>query len=518
MQDDHITPMPADAVAVIGAGPAGLAAAAWLSRHGLAPVLFEASDAVGGQWNASAPTSATWPGMRTNTSRVLTAFSDLDHPDGTPTYPTREAMHGYLARYAEATGVARRIRFRTRVARLERAEAGWLVVSATDGAERRDVFPRVVVATGRHTHPRVPAIPGLRTFSGALGVAHTAAYDGPARYRGATVVVAGCSISALEIASEIALNGGRVVTAQRRQRYVLPKLIGGVPTDHVMFNRAAALAGERLPPEAVAGGLKAAVLRAAGSPAQYGADAPADNIFAAGITQSQHYLPAVADGRITVRPWIETVEGRTIRFLDGRTTDADALLLGTGYGPSLPFLAPDLAGTLGAASGDLDLADHTFHPDLPGLAFVGLYDLVGPYFPVLELQARWVAYTFAGVIPAPTPADLEAALERGRTLRSMGPPPMHALAVLFARRAGVEPDPAAWPDLERSLLFGPLAPASFRLDGPDRLPYAAERTALAAASFGRDGSNAYTAEEASLRDLVLASPRPGAPEAIRRAG
>jgi hypothetical protein len=28
-----------------------------------------------------------------------------------------------------------------------------------------------------------------------------------------------------------------------------------------------------------------------------------------------------------------------------------------------------------------------FHPDLKGLAFLGLFDLVGPFFPVLELQA-----------------------------------------------------------------------------------------------------------------------------------
>jgi dimethylaniline monooxygenase (N-oxide forming) len=84
--------MPERTVAVIGGGPAGLVAARFLKKHGFDPVVFEAAAAVGGQWNAGSPSSAVWPGMRTNTSRVLTAFSDLDHPNGTSVYPSQPDM------------------------------------------------------------------------------------------------------------------------------------------------------------------------------------------------------------------------------------------------------------------------------------------------------------------------------------------------------------------------------------------------------------------------------------------
>lgn len=72
--------------AVIGAGPAGLVAARWLIARDLEPVIFEASSRLGGQWNSASAWSATWPGMRTNTSRVMNAFSDLDHAPGMPSY------------------------------------------------------------------------------------------------------------------------------------------------------------------------------------------------------------------------------------------------------------------------------------------------------------------------------------------------------------------------------------------------------------------------------------------------
>lgn len=496
---------PSNIVAIIGAGPAGLVAARWLAQHGFEPMLFEAADQLGGQWNANSPMSGTWRGMRTNTSRVMTRFSDLDHPEGTHIYPSREEMQAYLERYAQVFRLTPRIRTRTRVDALRKAEnGGWLISWRRDGEAQTEHFARVVVASGRYVAPDVPKVAGLERFTGALGTAHTSQYDGGQAYRGQDVLVAGCSISALEIASDIALSGARSVTAcYRRQRYVLPKLLAGVPTDHVMFTRMAALLGETLPPDALAAGLKAKVVNVAGSPDQFGAPAPEDNIFAAGITQSQNFLPLVAEGRIRVAPWIDAVDGRGVRFSDGSEGSFDAILFGTGYRLSLPFLAPDLAETLNLDHLAMDLCDHTFHPALDGLAFAGFYDQAGPLLPVLELQARWISYAWAGTVPAPGPEQLAAGVARSRAMRAMSRGiPMQVMALTFARNAGVEPDPRRWPDLERALLFGPLAPVSFRLEGPDSLVTAPAETAQAAAAFGAIRSPGMTDEERTLKDFL----------------
>lgn len=494
-------------VAIIGAGPAGLVTARWLKERGFDPVLYEASADLGGQWNPGGLHSATWPGMVTNTSRVMTAFSDLDHAPGTAIYPGLADMHAYLGRYADMFGLRPAIRFGARVERLSRASSGgWTIRAHVNGQSQEETFGRVVLASGRHLEGEIPDVAGMETFAGKHDIRHTRQYAGPERYRGGSVLVAGCSISALEIATDLAQSGAKVSLACRRQRYVLPKLIAGVPADHMLFTRAAALAGEHLPPEAAAAGLKAQVLRAAGSPEQYGALAPDPDIFAAGVTQCQGFLPAVAEGRITVRPWIAAIDGPSIRFADGHQDRFDAVLFGTGYRMSLPWLSPEIAATVELDGQGVTLFADSFHPDLDGLAFVGLYDLVGPYFPVLELQARYVAGYWAGKVAMPVRAKMEAGLAEARRTRGTPARPMHMMALGFARRAGVEPLIETRPQLERALLFGPLSPASFRLDGPDSLSVAALRTCQAAAAFGAICGTDFTVEEAQLRSAIFGQP------------
>ena len=59
------------AVAVIGAGPAGLVAAKHALEAGFDVTVFEAQDDLGGQWNTASPISGVWPGMRTDRKSVV---------------------------------------------------------------------------------------------------------------------------------------------------------------------------------------------------------------------------------------------------------------------------------------------------------------------------------------------------------------------------------------------------------------------------------------------------------------
>jgi dimethylaniline monooxygenase (N-oxide forming) len=486
-------------VAVIGAGPGGLVAARWLLSQGFEPTIFEQAPMLGGQWTGLDGRSGVWPSMHTNSSRVLTAFGDLEHETDL-VYPSNRDILDYLRRYAETFGLVARIMFGTQVELIRRNGARWLV--RHPGGE--ESFDRVVVASGRFHAPAIPPVPGLETFAGSAGATSTYNYRGPSAYQGKRVLVAGCAISALEIAAELAqLGAARVVVTQRRQRYVLPKFAAGVPSDHRIYTRYGTLASETLQAAEIDRQLKEIVVAAAGSPEQYGAPAPDPSLFVAGLTLNQHYLPLVAEGRITVRPWMESIADTTVVFADGHAEEFDGIVFGTGFNLSLAFLDEEIRRILNLDPVHMDADRYTFHPDLPGLAFMGMWDQSGGYFVPLELQARWIAYAWGGTIASPTESDQRLAVKAYRSRRGASQKTrMNLVAVTFARAAGVEPNPDNWPQLRRALLFGPLAPSCFRLEGPDALAHAQTQFARDATTFGAITSNELTERERSYWSLV----------------
>jgi dimethylaniline monooxygenase (N-oxide forming) len=433
-------------IAVIGAGPSGLAAAKHALEAGFDVTVFEASDALGGQWHTTATHSGVWPGMHTNTSRAMTAFSDFPAPAGLPLHPAAEQIHAYLEAYAHAFGVGERIRLGTRV---EEVRPGWTV----DG----EPFDGVV-ASGRFRKPRLP--PGVDAFRGEL--IHAFSYPGAGAFRDRAVLVYGNGISGLEIASDLAPSA-RVTSAFRKPRYVIQKVVAGVSSDWQWYTQFGALERRLLPRDAWGRRQRERILRVAGNPADFGAPEPSEDLVVAGVSLCQDYLAQVRDGSITCRPGIASIEGRDVTFTDGSRQRVDVIVRATGYDLDLPYLARPVRELLGPAPA---LYQRTFHPDLPGLGVIGQFLAQGPYFPLLELQARWIVAAWSGDVALP--GDMRAA----------EPPPLdahNALALSLSEELGVAPDPADWPDLGEPLLFGPMLPPRYRLAGPGAQPQARTR-------------------------------------------
>ena len=446
-------------VAVIGAGPGGLAAAKHAIEHGYEVTVFEASDDLGGQWNTTAAHSGIWPGMRTNTSRAMTAFSDYAAPGGYGLHPLAEQVQDYLRGYADEFGVTDRIRFAAEVVDLRPA---WRV--------NGEPFDAVVVASGRFRAPVLPS--GVEGFTGEM--LHAYDYSGAVRFRDRRVLVYGNGVSGHEIASDIA-TVCPVVSAYRKPRYVLQKNVDGVPSDWQWYTHIGALRRAVMPADKYAAMLRERVLRVAGNPAAFGAPEPDADILVAGHSLCQDYLAQVRAGQIRCKPAIAGVDADRVTFADGTRERFDVIICATGYRLDLPYLDEGLRSVLGP---DLRLHLRTMHPDLPGLGVVGLFAAQGPYLPLLELQARWLVGVWSGQVAAPDERLARASLA--------APTPAidshQVLALALSEAAGVAPDVHTRPDLAEPLLFGPMLPPRYRLDGPGARADAAEslRAQLAA--------------------------------------
>jgi putative flavoprotein involved in K+ transport len=285
-------------VVVIGAGQSGLAAARALRAHGISPVVLEAGDRAAGSWPRYYDSLKAFSPARFNSMPGMAFPGDPDR------YPARDEVADYLDSYAAALGVD--IRTGTRVVTVGQDGRDFVVVTA-DGRQLRAAG--IVAASGSFSTPYRPAFPGQDSFTGQL--THVADYRNPAPYAGKRVVVVGAGDSAAQVANELAPLA-RVTVAARHLLRFIPQRIGGKDVHHWLG-------------ETGFDALPAAWL---------------DKITGGSvITDSVGFQQTLADGLADVRPMFAGLDGDQIVWNQHERERADAVILATGYRPSLGYLA-----------------------------------------------------------------------------------------------------------------------------------------------------------------------------------
>ncbi|MEV0155777.1 NAD(P)-binding domain-containing protein [Micromonospora sp. NPDC050686] len=390
--------------AVIGAGAAGLAACKALGDAGVDAVCFESGDTVGGLWVYGSAGSPAYRTLHLNTSKGRTEFADHPMPAHWPDYPDHVRVAGWLADYADRFGLRPAVRLRHTVDHVAPTGDGRWTVRATgpDGPVEVTVAA-VVVASG---HNRVPKPPGDVPGRCAAEQLHSHAYRGPEQLAGRRVLVVGGGNSAMDIAVDSSYAASRTLLSLRRGVWIVPKYLLGRPSD--TLNGALA---RRLPWRLRQRISQRMLTTTVGPPTRYGLPAPAHGFLQDHPTLSDGLLTRLTHGEIEARPGIAGFDGHRVTFTDGRSDDVDLVVWCTGYRVELPFLDPALLGDTPEA---LPLYRHVFHPDLPGLALIGLMQSTGAAFPLFEAQARLVAAYLAGRYALPEPAAQHADIRAER--------------------------------------------------------------------------------------------------------
>jgi hypothetical protein len=389
-------------LAVVGAGPAGLATLRALTARGFDAVAFERRPCVGGVWalhDDERPTAA-YRSLHLITSRDRTEFGELPMPPGTPDYPSRDAVGRYLEDYAERFGLLERIRLGDGVAHARRSDGGW-EVELESGA--REQFDMLVVANGHNEEAKWPDPPYPGEFEGRQ--LHALDYAEADEFRGQDVLVVGMGNSAMDIATDISLVAGRTYLSARHGTWVIPKRLLGRPADQIIKPWVAVNVPWRIRQP-----LSQFLLRlTVGPPEHYGLPAPSRGLFQDHPTITDTVLSRISHGELTPKPGITALNGGSVAFTDGSEEAVDAIVWCTGYRVSMPFLDESLTGS---DPKELPLYKRIFHLDCPDLFFVGLMQSTGSAFPIVERQAQILAEHLAGEWRLPPAGEQRSDCER----------------------------------------------------------------------------------------------------------
>lgn len=360
-------------VCIIGAGPAGLAAARALRERGVSYVHLERNSGVGGLWDIEAPGGPMYESAHFISSKTKSGFSGYPMPDSFPDYPSHRNVLAYLRDFADAYGLTDQIEFRAGVAEVRRVGSTWAVIR-TDGTKTE--HESVIVCTGSQWHPFTPGIHG--DFTGE--VRHTVTYRRPDEFAGRRVLIVGGGNSGCDIACDAARTAEYAAISMRRGYWFIPKHVFGRPSDVIGGK------GSFLPKPVERGILQPLLKLLTGDPTRLGLQKPDHRLFETHPVLNSQLFHYLQHGDITARPGIDHADGHTITFTDGTSDEFDLVMMATGYRHRVP-VAQQYFG-------------NEQHPDLylscisreyPGLYGIGFTETNSGAYQLFDRQAHLIA-------------------------------------------------------------------------------------------------------------------------------
>jgi putative flavoprotein involved in K+ transport len=372
---------------VVGAGAAGLGAAASLTNAGIETLVLERFDGAGASWRSR------YPALRLNTVRWMSGLPGMAIPASVGAWPSRDAFVDYLERFARhhaielSTGVD--------VTRVDQSARGRYLVQTSGGPIGAN---HVVVATGFNRVPRIPDWPGRDSFGGEL--VHSSQFQTGTPYRDRDVLVVGLGNTGSELAVQLVHGGAAKVTvSMRTPPNILKRSNFGVPA--TVIGRL----GE-YPPAAFHDWYGFVLQRLMwGDLSRYGiGKAPygiATEIEKKGLGPlvDNGFVALLKAGRVTLVPAVSSFDGDGVHLGDGSTITPEVVIVATGY----HFGLEPLVGHLNVLrpSGLPIYVNGTSHPGRPGLYFNGYWAPLRGQLPAMKTTSRRIAREISRARRAP---------------------------------------------------------------------------------------------------------------------
>jgi putative flavoprotein involved in K+ transport len=362
-------------VVVVGAGPAGLSAAAVIKSKGINPLVLDQSREIGASWMAH------YDRLHLHTVRWLSGLPGLRIPRSEGRWVSRDGVVRYLKEYARFHDL--RVELSTEVGSIDRDGSAWTLATSL-GPIAADV---VVIATGFNREPMMPEWDGAAGFTGELF--HSAEYKTGVAYSGKDVLIVGAGNSGAEIAVDLVESKARTVwLSVRTGPNILRRDVLGLPTN------AMGVVLRKLPPRLVNSVSSATAKLTVGDLTRHGMPPPAKGLM---TRVSEERIPILdvgligllKKGRVTVVPAVERFEGNEVILRDGVRLQPKAVIAATGFRRGLDRLVGHL-GVLDSHGNPTVHGDET-HPNAPNLYFTGYTNPISGMFRELGIDAKRIA-------------------------------------------------------------------------------------------------------------------------------
>ncbi|UYV82755.1 hypothetical protein LAZ67_22000747 [Cordylochernes scorpioides] len=210
---------------------------------------------------------------------------------------------------------------------------------------------------------------------------------------------------------------------------------------------------------------------------------PQDREMEHKIVINDHLADLINSGRVQLKKGVQGFSKNGVK-LEDQEIEIDTVIFATGYQVTLPFLPDKYTHTesLYKLITPIDLPK-------PTLGIIGMINALGPFFPLMEMQARWYVQVFQGNIKLPSQeemlADRKTMLDSMSTQKQYGRWQNLCIEPIsytdeLARQMQACPNQVISPLKDPALYiccnFGPALPFQYRLKGPH--PWHSARKAI----------------------------------------
>ena len=320
-------------VAVIGAGPCGLAAVRNFQKLNIACIGFEIHEDVGGLWDIENPMSTVYQSAHLIASKTMMDFHEFRFKESVAEYPHHTEMKKYFHDFADHFKLRDYYQFSTKVEKCETDEDGnWNLTSKNlkTGEITTQKFSHLVIANGIFNHPNLPKIKGQENFKGEI--IHSSKYKSSSMFSNKRVLIVGAGNTGCDIAVDAVHHAKYVDMSVRRGYYFVPKYMFGKPSDTL---------GKALVklPAVVKNKVQNTLFKMyIPDPTRYGFPKPDYKPFESHPIVNSLILHHLGHGDLDIMSDIDYLDGNTVYFKDGEAKEYDLIVCATGYKLAYPFI------------------------------------------------------------------------------------------------------------------------------------------------------------------------------------